>query len=91
MRKIFLIGQYLRLPKPSIGFGLILLASTQIPLAINESIKLICITTTWADYAVFWDWHDIPLDSRVRYCLGGTPSIGNSTTNNSSPDNKDKL
>ena len=58
-------------PKPSIGFGLALLAITQIPFALNESLKFVCISTTWADYAVFWDWGDIPIDSRVRYCLGG--------------------
>ncbi len=69
---IFLHFKNLKLPKPSIAVGLIMIAVTQIPLTINESLKLVCITTTWADYAAFWDWRDVPLDSRVRYCLGST-------------------
>ena len=55
----------------SIGAGIIFLAFTQLPLAINESLKLACFVTTWADYAVFWSWEEIPLDARVRYCNGG--------------------
>ena len=62
---------------PSAGVGLIVLACTQLPFAINESLKLACFATTWADYAVFWEWKDIPLDTRVRYCQGAniSPSI----------------
>ncbi len=59
-----------KLDGPSTGIGLIVLAFTQLPLAINESLKLACFATTWADYAVFWDWKDIPIDTRVRYCQG---------------------
>ena len=47
---------------------------TQLPLAVNESLKLVCVGTTWADYAAFWDWNDIPLDARIRYCQGGSLS-----------------
>ena len=57
--------------RPSTGVALIILALTQLPLAVNESLKLACFATTWADYAVFWKWEDIPLDARVRYCQGG--------------------
>ncbi|WP_320667818.1 hypothetical protein [Prochlorococcus sp. MIT 1307] len=56
---------------PSAGIGLLILALTQLPFSINQSLKLVCIATTWADYAVFWNWQDIPLDARVRYCHGG--------------------
>ncbi len=55
---------------PSTGIGLLILALTQLPLAINESLKVACFFTTFSDYAVFWDWDDIPIDSRVRYCQG---------------------
>ena len=63
-----------KVKSPSIGVGLIFLAFTQLPLAFNETLKLACIATTWADYAVFWNWKDIPLDSRVRYCNGASVS-----------------
>ena len=59
-----------KIPSPSTGIGLFVLALTQFPFAINESLKLACFLTTWADYAVFWKWDDIPLDARVRYCQG---------------------
>ena len=63
-----------KIRRPSLAIGLILLAFTQVPLAINETLKLACFATTWADYADFWHWEDIPLDARVRYCQGGTKS-----------------
>ena len=59
-----------RIPSPSAGIGLIILALTQLPFAMNESLKLACFTTTWADYATFWKWQEIPLDIRIRYCNG---------------------
>ena len=71
MTKILFRKPNFKFPKPRISTILILLAFTQVPFALNESLKLVCIGTTWADYAVFWEWKDIPLDSRVRYCLGG--------------------
>ncbi len=61
-----------RIPSPSFGVGLTFLAMTQLPLAINQALNLACVATTWADYAVFWQWEDIPLDARVRYCNGGS-------------------
>ena len=75
----------LKIPRPSVGFGLLLLALTQLPLALNESLKIACFATTWADYAVFWNWQDIPLDARVRYCQGGniSPNILNKDTQKS--------
>ena len=54
-----------------ISISILTLSMTQVPLAINESIKLGCILTTWSDYDAFWSWKEIPLDSRVRYCNGG--------------------
>ena len=63
-----------RIPQPSIGLGLILLTLIQLPLALNQALKLTCVATTWADYASFWQWQDIPLDARVRYCQGGSSS-----------------
>ncbi len=59
-----------KIHSPSTGAGLIILALTQFPFAINESLKLACFATTWADYAVFWSWKEIPLDSRLRHCNG---------------------
>ena len=61
-------------PPPPTGVAIILLAITQLPFAVNETVKLACFATTWADYAVFWNWKDIPIDSRVRYCQGGSVS-----------------
>ena len=60
-----------RIPQPSIVLGLILLTLIQLPLALNQALKLTCVATTWADYASFWQWQDIPLDARVRFCNGG--------------------
>ncbi len=53
------------------GAALLLLVLTQIPLAINQTLVLGCILTTWSDYAEFWTWKDIPLDARVRFCTSG--------------------
>ena len=64
-----------KIPQPSVGVGLIILAFTQMPMAFNESLKLVCVATTWGDYAVFWNWKDVPLDARVRYCQGGPNAI----------------
>ena len=61
-----------KINSPSTGLGLMILAFTQIPLAVNETLKVGCVLTTWSDYAVFWNWKDIPLDARVRYCQGGS-------------------
>ncbi len=55
--------------------ALLLLTLTQVPSAVNETLKLGCILTTWSDYAVFWTWKDIPLDERVRYCNGGNKNL----------------
>ena len=63
-----------KLYTPSTGIGLIVLALTQLPMSINESLKVACFVTTWADYAVFWEWQDIPLDARVRHCQGTSTS-----------------
>ena len=71
---MFLTKFKFKIPCPSLAFGLIVLAMTQVPLAINETLKLACFASTWADYAVFWQWEDIPLDARVRYCQGGASS-----------------
>ena len=59
-----------RIHLPSTGTGLLILALTQLPFAINESLKIACFVTTFSDYAKFWSWNDIPIDSRVRYCQG---------------------
>ena len=71
----------LKINTPSTGVGLLILVLTQLPLALNESFKLVCFATTWADYAVFWSWEEIPLDARVRYCQGGSisPRVLNET------------
>ncbi len=55
---------------PSTGIGLLILALTQLPFAFNESLKIVCFATTFSDYATFWSWNDVPIDSRVRYCQG---------------------
>jgi len=68
-------GINFKINTPSAGVGLLMLVLTQLPLALNESLKLVCIATTWADYAVFWSWDEIPLDARVRYCEGGSLSL----------------
>ena len=57
---------------PSVGIGLVLLAITQVPLAVNESLRFACFATTMGDYAVFWSWKDIPLDARINFCQGGS-------------------
>ncbi len=67
-------GPKSKTPSPGIGFFLLLLLMTQVPLAINETLRLTCVLTTWSDYADFWKWEEIPLDSRVHYCNGGTNS-----------------
>ncbi len=64
----------IKLKPNSTSIGLLILALTQFPFAINETLKLSCIVTTWSDYGVFWNWKDIPLDSRIRYCNGGLMS-----------------
>ena len=75
------------IPSPSTGIGLIILALTQLPLAINQSLKIACFVTTSSDYAAFWSWQEIPLDARVHYCQGGMTSqslkIGKPTTSES--------
>ena len=63
-----------KIPSPSTGAGLLILALTQLPFAINESLKIACFATTFSDYAKFWSWNDIPIDSRVRYCQGASIS-----------------
>ena len=68
-------GINFKINTPSAGVGLLMLVLTQLPLTLNESLKLVCIATTWADYAVFWSWDEIPLDARVRYCEGGSMSL----------------
>ena len=67
-------GLNFKINTPSAGVCLLILVLTQLPMALNESLKLVCFATTWADYAVFWSWEEIPLDSRVRYCQGGSMS-----------------
>ncbi len=63
-----------RIKSPSVGIGLVLLAITQVPLAVNESLRFACFATTMGDYAVFWSWEDVPLDVKVNYCQGGSSS-----------------
>ncbi len=53
------------------ALALFFLAFTQVPSAFNNSLMLSCVLTTWADYATFWKWRDIPIDERVRFCNGG--------------------
>ncbi len=57
---------------PGTSVALLLLVLTQVPFGINESLKFACILTTSTDYASFWKWEDIPLDSRVRFCNGAS-------------------
>ncbi len=57
--------------KISTSLSILILALTQVPFAVNEVLKLGCALSTTADYADFWQWRDISLDSRVRYCNGG--------------------
>ncbi len=71
-----------KLSAPSAGLALIFLAITQAPMAINESLRLACILTTHSDYAIFWNWKDIPLDARLRYCNGGDNSLKRSKSLN---------
>ena len=59
-----------RIKAPSTAISLLLLAMTQLPAALNETLKTTCILTTWSDYKTFWAWNEIPLDSRIRFCNG---------------------
>ena len=65
---------------------------TQLPFAINQALNLACVATTWADYAAFWDWKQVPLDARVRYCQGGSiPAKFNANTFKNQANNDDQI
>ena len=65
-------GLRFNLSPSSIAFAIIFLALTQLPTTINQTLKLVCFSTTRADYISTWSWKKIPLDERIRYCHGFT-------------------
>ena len=54
---------------------LLLILSSQIPGALDSTLRLGCVLTTWADYGAFWSWDEIPLDAKVHYCNGGNNQV----------------